>query len=132
MAKRILLQGLCRSLLLRIYRPPICHQIKIWLTSHFDNNYEMISTAQVIYKQPPKTLEAKVYHQFLKELEYEVPDRYLARLENVRLIGKDGLLVLPDGSYAVEVAWNQGHLEFLPDYYNRLHFNQLKSNLKKN
>lgn len=130
-SKRILLQGLYRNLLLRVYRPPICHNVKLWLKSYSSNSSKSISASRIIYKQPPKTLESEIYHQFLNELKYEVPEKYLARIENAQLVGRDGLLVLPEGSYAVEVAWNQGHLEALPDYYNEFRLRQLRRNIKK-
>jgi len=51
---------------------------------------------------------------------YLVPEKYLVRLEGVRLADGGGMLVLPDRRRVVEVAFTEDHLWRFPAYQGRL------------
>lgn len=97
--------------------PPICDSVKQWVESRPGAECRVIRKAQTITRKLPQTIEPDVPEMFRGRLRYEIPEKYLTMIEGVRLVGKSGLVILPDGSYAAEVTFGRAHLEGDPAYY---------------
>ncbi len=100
-------------------KPPICENIMLWANSQSNITCISILKSQVIQRTPPRTSESEIHPEFLKYLSWNIPDKYLAYIPGAKLIGSDGLVILPDGSFALEVAWNKSLLQNNSAYYKR-------------
>lgn len=104
--------------------PAICKNIKVWSHNQPETTvqvlHENILESQLIERSLPNTIEPDIHPIFLKRSTNVSPEKYLVCLSNAQLIGHNGVLILPDGSYAVEPVMNQWYLTHLPEYYSQL------------
>ncbi len=99
-------------------QPPIVESVSAWAEGRPAVECELIRPAETVYRRAPRTIESSVDERFLEGAgaEYTIPDKYLARIPRARLIGKTGLVVLPDGAFASEVTFTRDHLVQQPAY----------------
>jgi Glycosyltransferase 61 len=83
--------------------PPVCDDMQAWCEEHTEGECREVVPASLVLRQPPRTCESHVHPSF--ELLYGVgaPARRLIRVAGARLVGRDGLVVLPDGSFVGEL-----------------------------
>lgn len=84
--------------------PPICHDIQAWCAEHREGEYRIITPAGLIIRQPPRTLESPIHPSFEPLYRFEIPARALVRVAGGRLVGANGVIVLPDGSLVGELV----------------------------
>jgi capsular polysaccharide biosynthesis protein len=70
-------------------------------------------------RHPPHTIESGVDPEFLTRLEVNQRGRYLVPIDDALITGTNGVVVLPDGSYAAESIYNRTLLEEDPSYWQR-------------
>jgi hypothetical protein len=104
-------------------RPPICENVKQWCNNQpqsvCSSIYPLIRESQVIFREPPNTIDPTIHQRFLDRLKSSIPEKYLVCIRGAKLVGCSGLLLLPDGSYTEEVVFGKFHLEKLPEYYSK-------------
>lgn len=110
--------------------PKVCKSVKNW------SNHQNSSIAEVIYQQTvfpkqstravPRTIEPHIPPTFQAALSRKPHDRYLARISNAKVIGNEGIVILPDGSYTLEPAKCLEFLQSLPEYYSAFRHRFLK------
>lgn len=81
----------------------VCDDIKGWCQLHPESNYQPIAPARVIRRKLPRTIEPAVDPSFFSLLEVKATERSLVRVEGARVVGKEELVVLPDGEYVGEL-----------------------------
>jgi len=85
-------------------RAPITPSLLAWTQAHPEIPLHILHPAQDITIALPNTLEPALQPGFIKRAHYHVNAKCMAVLANSRIVGADGLVVLPDGSFAAEVA----------------------------
>lgn len=103
-------------------RPAVCDNVKSWCQRHRGSSYEVILPPKEYLRKPPRTTESTTHHKFSKLMSRPVaiPEKYLACIADVRLVGAAGLVVLPDGSFAAESVDHPSRLAAEPTYYSPL------------
>jgi capsular polysaccharide biosynthesis protein len=86
--------------------PPVCENVKNWGATQPEVECEIIYSARRLSRQLPQTLEPDIHEIFHKRLEYVVPEKYLARLSQARLVGPNGMMILTDESFALELTFD--------------------------
>jgi hypothetical protein len=104
--------------------PPICESVKYWAKDQPESRarvlFENLIEPQVIKRTAPLTIEPELYSEFIALASNHSPEKYLVQLSQVRLIGHNGILILPDGRYTAEMAMTSTRLEKLPEYYSSI------------
>lgn len=86
--------------------PPINGDIKRWCQEHVDADYQVLARPQMISRQPPRTLESEIDPALQPYLQLGIPEKALVRVSNARLVGHNGLVMLPDGSFVGQLIAN--------------------------
>lgn len=81
----------------------VCNDIKGWCNSHPESNYQSIAPARVIRRKLPRTSESVVDPSFFSLLEVKATERSLVRVKGALVVGKEELIVLPNGEYVGEL-----------------------------
>ena len=82
---------------------------------------EVVHPSFEVRRACPNTTEATLLPLFASLPEtYFVPEKYLVRIRDGRIIGKHGAVVLPDGSFSVESVYNTGELHRTRAFHRRL------------
>lgn len=104
--------------------PPVCENVKDWCKHQSETTCkivkESIIESQVILRKPPNTIESEIHPKYISKSKYVTPEKYLVCINDVKIVGPNGLVILPDGSYSVEVAMAKFHLEKMPEYSTKL------------
>ena len=102
--------------------PPIVESVKAWAATRDDVDCRSIRAAETTHRRPPRTIEATVDPRFVDVagMQYTIPEKYLCRIPNARLIGEMGLVVLPDGAFTSEVTFSPVHLVKQEAYFTPL------------
>src|SRR3954468_24232933 len=80
----------------------MCYSVFQWAVDHPGTEVQRLIPAARGRLPAPNTLEATVPDELSEKwAEYAIPEKYLARVPDARLHHR-GLVVLPDGSIAVE------------------------------
>jgi capsular polysaccharide biosynthesis protein len=99
-----------RSVRDRLINPahPVCDSVLNWAIATPGVRVERVRPSSMVQRLPPKTLDASVHEFFLRfPRSYSVPEKYVARVPGGRLIGHEGVFVLPDGSFCVESIYER-------------------------
>lgn len=96
-------------------QPPAVEDLAGWCREHCLESW-VISPAQVQVRQPPVALGSETHLSFERRLRYEIDERLLVCLPDTRICGTNGLVVLPDGAFAVEAIYGRNHLDVDPAY----------------
>lgn len=88
---------------------PTVPSTKDWIAEKTDSNYSyrVIHEGGTFHRLPPCTISSEVHAAFAKRLTYELPEVFVARLPGARLVGTNGLVVVPGGGYLVESSWER-------------------------
>jgi len=71
----------------------------------------VLSPAQERTRHPPIALDTSLHPNYARHLVAKLPERFLVSLPGARVWGRNGLVILPDGSYAAEGIYGRNHLE---------------------
>ena len=101
--------------------PKICKNVRDWAETQPPTIAQTLHTTWVAprtaRRPEPKTIEIRTPQIFLDSLERYPIDRYLTQISNAKVIGNEGIVILPDGSYTQEPAKHDFLLQGLPEYY---------------
>ena len=98
-------------------RHPVCESILEWALASSGAHVERIRPSLTIERVQPHTISGNV-HPYLGSFPpaYVVPEKYLACVPGGRLVGKQGLVVLPDGSFSAESIYDLSQLVRAPAF----------------
>lgn len=105
-----------------VHYPPICDNVGDWCQKqpqHIAELLERLLETQIVYRSLPNTIDDHLNPIFQKYARYTAPAKYLTRIANAKLFGRNGIIVLPDGSYTAEPMMNKRFLAQTRDYTNR-------------
>jgi capsular polysaccharide biosynthesis protein len=68
-------------------------------------------------RQLPLTIEPTIDDQYIDRQVADQGEKYLVRICSARIVGENGLVILPDGAYASESIYTRSALEEDPDFY---------------
>ena len=104
--------------------PKICKNVRDWAETQPPAIAQTLYTRQVAprtdRRPQPKTIEVITPQVFLNSLFRRPIGRYLTQISNAKVIGNEGIIILPDGSYTEEPAKHDFLLQGLPEYYSAL------------
>jgi len=108
-----------------VWQPKICDNIKVWAASQpnrFGNViFEQLLEPKELYASFPNTIEPEIHSRFLQKKErrspYRSPEKYLAKICDATLVNQSGLIILPDGQYALEPLITKERLTESQEYY---------------
>lgn len=95
--------------------PPVVDDLAEWCGVHEVEAYPLSDTA-FLSRQPPAALATAPHPSFERRLTRRIAARFLACLPETCVSGPNGVVVLPDGSFAVEAIYGRNHLEIDPAY----------------
>ena len=94
---------------------PICDDVAEWAAAEGLETRTLLTPRQIT-RHVPRTVEPQVTPNYLDRLVANQKGRSLVALEHARLVGRSGVVVLPDGSFAAESVYNRALLEEEPAY----------------
>lgn len=97
------------------HSPPVCESVCKWSEKRFPGSCQILTQDHEIVLTLPNTIEPDIDSGFSGN--FTIKGKYLVPLEKIRLVGKSGLMILSDGSYASEIVYNRNALERDPDYH---------------
>ena len=97
-------------------RPPVIDNLDEWCGAHGVDSY-VLSAAEVLTRRAPIASGTAAHPSFERRLTRKIARRFLACLPRACVWGSNGLVVLPDGSFAVEAIYGRNHLELDPAYF---------------
>src|SRR5262245_22047842 len=98
-------------------KPPLTENVRRWSESHTHGLIEIMDPESESTCKHPVRNEPEVHYGYLVDLTIPIAEKYIALLSHARLSGKHGLIVLPDGSFALEHHFNNvGHIDTKPEY----------------
>ena len=98
-------------------RPPICPQLRKWTVETGGAEIIQIHGEAAQLSRPlPQFVQKRMPRLFERNQTYPLYDRILYRIPQVKIRGKSGLLILPDGSVCHHNAWSLDHITGSPDY----------------
>jgi capsular polysaccharide biosynthesis protein len=102
--------------------PAVCESVRTWCELHGYPDCRVINAPQSSYvRRVPLTVEPEMHRYFTRRhMSVEMPGKYLARIPDAKLVGRPGLVVLPDGSFALEAVDHIDQLEAEAGYYRPL------------
>jgi hypothetical protein len=95
--------------------PPVVDDLAEWCRMHEVEAHALSDTA-FLSRQPPAALATAPHPSFERRLTRRIAARFLACLPETCVSGSNGVVVLPDGSFAVEAIYGRNHLEIDPAY----------------
>lgn len=98
-------------------KAPICDSVKEWAATRPESDYRLLVPSRRITRRLPQTIEPEISTQYLDRQIADQGEKYLVRIDGARILGKNGLIVLPEGAVASESIYNRAILEGDPDYY---------------
>ena len=97
-------------------RPPVCTSVAEWAETTGHAPVTSLAPARTFTRRPPRTLLPEIADLYTQRLTGTQHARYVVPVGGARLVGRAGLVVLPDGSYAAESAANAEVLAAQRDY----------------
>ena len=95
---------------------PICESVKQWSGALPDVKCRVLMSATVIHRNLPATVEPIIAEAYSSRTSSNMAERYLARISGAKIVGHNGLVVLPDGKYAAEAIYTKALLQQDSDY----------------
>lgn len=96
---------------------PICENVKEWDENRSESDCRVLLPPRRIARDLPHTIEARVHQQYVDRQVADQREKYLVRVHGAKILGENGLVVLPDGRYASESIYGRSLLEQDPDYH---------------
>ncbi len=101
--------------------PKVCKNVRIWAETQPPTIAQILYTKEVAPRTDrrphPKTIELATPQVFLDSLSRRPIGRYLTQISNAKVIGNEGVIILPDGLYTEEPIKYDFLLQGLPEYY---------------
>lgn len=101
--------------------PKVCKNVRVWAETQPPTIAQTLYTKEVFPRTDrrphPKTIELETPQIFLDSLSRRPIGRYLTQISNAKVIGNEGVIILPDGLYTEEPAKYDFLLQGLPEYY---------------
>src|SRR3984957_10856420 len=102
-------------------RHPVCDSVLKWALTTPGIHVERIRPSYTVDRVAPRTIDGSVHPYFASfPSKYVVPEKYLACVPGGRVLGKRGLVVLPDGSFSAESIYDVSQLPMAPEFSERL------------
>jgi len=96
-------------------RPRVTEDLAAWSHAHgFD--CVVLSPAQTRARRAPIALDNALHPNFARHLAAQIAERFMVCLPQARVWGANGLVILPDGSFASQAIYDRRHLEADPAY----------------
>jgi Glycosyltransferase 61 len=95
---------------------PICDSVKTWADQHGLPSQLILPTRQ-FERSLPHTVEPVIHPEYLDRRSGTQAARHLVPVNGARLVGRNGLVVLPDRSFAAESVYGRPQVESDPGYY---------------
>ena len=99
--------------------PQATDDLAEWCRAHGLDSV-VITQAQAGVRKAPIPPDAALHPNFAQHLVSQIPERFLVCIPKARLWGTNGLLILPDGSFASQAIYGRSHLEVDPAYSTHL------------
>ena len=96
--------------------PPICESVKRWSAAHSDIECQTLLPAVSVNRPLPHTVEPALLDAYTAGQQQKLHEKYLVRLAGASVAGPNGLVILPDGAFAVESVYTLARLQQDPDY----------------
>ena len=97
-----------RFVLADLSPPPYCENVKAWCSEHPDTCRFVLHIADsvTVTRRPPfAPAESSIHWLFEKHRVHTFPPQYLVAISNAKLAGQNGLVILPNGEFAVEPVY---------------------------
>ena len=94
----------------------MCDDVAEWAATHQGAVPTIVLGAQSYAYVPPRTVEPHLLPTFTAATAGTWRARALVPVDNARIIGRNGLVVLPDGSYSAEWWYTADKVRGEPDY----------------
>ena len=104
------------ELVVRRHRPAVCEDVEAWASTQPGSQYRIVLPQRRLTRNPPHTVEPAIDDAFVERQDVEVHAKYLVRIEGARLVGPNGLVVLPDGAHVADAVYGRPTLEGDPDF----------------
>jgi capsular polysaccharide biosynthesis protein len=98
-------------------KPPVCENLQGWAAARPDTDCRILVSARRFTRELPETIESVVDRQYIDRQVAKQDEKYLVRISQPKIVGQDGLVILPDGAYSSESVYTRSVLERAPDYY---------------
>ncbi|MFO1537085.1 MAG: glycosyltransferase family 61 protein [Actinomycetota bacterium] len=92
-----------------------CDDVAAWAARHQGARPRRLSEAREVVRRPPRTLDPVVSEFFARRAPEHHPARDLVPVDGARVVGAAGMVVLPDGSVAVESLVVPRFLDEVPE-----------------
>jgi capsular polysaccharide biosynthesis protein len=90
--------------------------VKEWYLRQGGTDCCVVCGPEEFTHQLPRTIEPVILDAYLNRRQFSFREKYLAPIAGARIIGSNGLIILPDGSYAVEAIYHRDLLDKDQDY----------------
>ncbi len=98
--------------------PGVCQDVQQWCLSN-DVPVEILRAAEICKRKLPKCA-GRCATCFEEQREFRTNERFLAVIDDARVKGYAGLVILPDGQFAVDYhTRNSAYVTDHPDYFQR-------------
>lgn len=91
-------------------RPPVTDDLTQWCAAQGVDRL-LLSPALTRERCAPTALEGPPHPNYGRHLVAQIAERFLVCLRDTRVRGPNGLVILPDGSFAAEAIYGRSHLE---------------------
>jgi len=106
-----------RFFLSDIHPPAYCENVEAWCKGYPAASCQRISEGySVVRSLPLAPAETEVHWLFHKHQRHTFPAQYLAKIPDAKLVGVNGLIILPDGTFTVEPVYTSDFLKSDPAY----------------
>lgn len=90
-------------------RPPVTDDLAEWCPAH-GLDCVVLSPAQTRARSAPIALDSTPHPNFARQLVAQMAERFLVCVPQTRVWGANGLVILPDGSFAAQAIYDRSHL----------------------
>jgi len=97
-------------------QPSVCDDVAEWAARHQQATAVPLLAPRPVTRRPPHTIEPSVLPEYTSRMTATQHGRYLVPVHDARIVGREGLVILPDNSYAAEYAYGPKRLRTLSDY----------------
>jgi hypothetical protein len=96
---------------------PIRDSVEEWAAAQQDAQSRLLFPVQRIERTLPCTVEPELHAGYLDRRSAVLHARYLVPVHGAKLVGRNGMVRLPDGSFAAESVYGRAQVEQDPAYY---------------
>lgn len=94
----------------------ICEDVFAWSAGQPGATRDILAEPITITRQPPNTIEAEIDPEYTARYTAKLRGRYLVSVKRARILAENGLVILPNGSYALESMYTKELLEKDPSF----------------